>query len=77
MRAGETVIVCGASADRAQFEPFEWPEHALLWVGVGCGFLDWVEPGPVDASADVRDEIARAYVRLVCDEHTDLERAAH
>jgi hypothetical protein len=76
MRTGETVIVCGASADRAQFEPFEWPEHALVWVGVGCGFLDWVGPVPEDASEDVRDEIARAYVRLVCDAPMDLERAA-
>ena len=42
MRAGETVIVCGASADRAQFEPFEWPEHSVVWVGVGCGFLDFL-----------------------------------
>lgn len=77
MRAGETVIVCGASADRAQFEPFEWPEHAVVWVGVGCGFLDRLDPGPVDASSEVRDEIARAYVRVVCDAPIDLERAAH
>jgi hypothetical protein len=74
MRAGETVIVCGASADRAQFEPFEWPEHALVWVGVGCGFLDWVGPVPEDASEDVRDEIARAYVRLVCDARVRASR---
>ena len=76
MRAGDTVIVCGASADIAQFEPFEWPEHALVWVGVGCGFLDWVGPVPEDASEDARDEIARAYVRVVCDAPMDLERAA-
>jgi hypothetical protein len=73
MRAGETVIVCGASADPAQFEPFEWPEHSALYVGVGCGLLNWLHPGPEDASEDVRDEIARSYVRVAC--HTDLERA--
>jgi hypothetical protein len=77
MRAGQTVIVCGADFDRAQFEPFEWPDRALVRVGVGCGLLDSLEPGPEDASAETRDEIARAYVRLACDASTtDLERAA-
>ncbi len=70
------MIVCGASADIAQFEPFEWPEHALVWVGVGCGFLDWVGLVPEDASEDARDEIARAYVRVVCDAPMDIELAA-
>ncbi len=36
MRARQTVIVCGADGDRAQFEPFKWPKHATIWIGVGC-----------------------------------------
>jgi hypothetical protein len=79
MRAGESVIVCGAHADRAQFEPFEWPEYAVVWVGVGCGSLHAVmmlPPAPEDASAAARDEVARAYVRAVRGAPVDRERAA-
>jgi hypothetical protein len=76
MRAGETVVVCGASADRAQFEPFVWPQRTVVWVGVGCGFLSFLDPGPEDASEESRDAIARAYVRAARGAPVDTERAA-
>lgn len=65
MRAGETVVVCGAGADKAQFVPFEWPEHAVVWVSVGCGNLALLAPAPSDADSDARDELARKYVGAV------------
>jgi hypothetical protein len=70
MRAGQTVIVCGADGDRAQFEPFEWPAHATLWIGVGCGHvcsICYLPPSPDDATEHERVEVARAYVRAVRD----------
>ena len=65
MRAGETVVVCGARADKAQFVPFEWPQHAVVWVSVGCGNLTLLAPAPSDADAEARDELARKYVETV------------
>ena len=69
MRAGESVVVCGAGADRAQLEePFAWPEHAVVWVSVGCGHVCspiYLPVGPHDATAEERESVARAYVRLV------------
>lgn len=70
MLAGQTVIVCGADGDRAQFEPFEWPAHATLWIGVGCGHVCsmwYLPPSPEDATEHERVEVARAYVRAVRD----------
>ena len=78
MRAGQTVVVCGADGDRAQFEPFEWPAHASLWIGVGCGKVSAIgllPPTPADATDDERVEVARAYVRAVRDPPSDVERA--
>ena len=65
MRAGETVVVCGARADKAQFVPFEWPQHAVVWVSVGCGNLTLLAPAPSDADSEARDELARKYVEAV------------
>ena len=65
MRAGETVVVCGTGADKAQFVPFEWPEHAVVWVSVGCGNLTLLAPAPSDADSEARDELARKYVEAV------------
>ena len=77
MRAGQTVIVCGADADRAQFEPFEWPAQASLWVG-GCGnvaTIGLLPPAPSDATDHERLEVARAYVRAARDAPSDVESA--
>ena len=66
MRARQTVIVCGADGDRAQFEPFKWPEHATIWIGVGCGYVSCIgdiAPSPADATEHELVEVARAYVR--------------
>ena len=63
MRHGETVVVCGAAADRAQFEEFVWPAWSVVWVSVGCGHVQSVShlpPGPSDATEAARDELARA-----------------
>lgn len=78
MRAGQTVVVCGADGDRAQFEPFEWPAQASLWFGVGCGKVSAIgllPPTPSDATDHERLEVARAYVRAVRDAPSDVERA--
>ena len=78
MRAGETVIVGGADGDRAQFSPFEWPKYAVLWVSVGCGHVCspmYLPPAPPDATAEARDEVARAYVRAVRDAPPGSESA--
>ena len=56
------MVVCGTGADKAQFVPFEWPEHAVVWVSVGCGNLTVLAPAPSDADSDARDELARKYV---------------
>ena len=78
MRAGQTVIVCGADGDRAQFEPFVWPAYASLWIGVGCGNVSSIghlSPAPSDATDHERVEVARAYVRAVRDPPADVEGA--
>lgn len=78
MRAGQTVVVCGADGDRAQFEPFVWPAYASLWIGVGCGNVSSIghlSPAPSDATEHERVEVARAYVRAVRDPPSDVERA--
>ena len=78
MRAGQTVIVCGADGDRAQFEPFAWPAYASLWIGVGCGnvgSIGHLSPTPSDATDHERVEVARAYVRAVRDPPPDVEGA--
>ena len=77
MRAGQTVIVCGADGDRAQFEPFEWPAQASLWIG-GCGnvaAIGLLPPAPSDATDHERLEVARAYVRALRDPPSDVESA--
>ena len=56
------MVVGGASADKAQFVPFEWPKHAVVWVSVGCGNLTFLAPAPSDADSDALDNLARAYV---------------
>ena len=65
MRAGETVLVCGASADKAQFVPFEWPTHAVVWISVRGYNTMFLDPGPRDADSDARHQLARAYVEAV------------
>lgn len=78
MRVGQTVIVCGADGDRAQFEPFAWPAYASLWIGVGCGnvgSIGQLSPTPSDATDHERVEVARAYVRAVRDPPPDVEGA--
>jgi hypothetical protein len=67
MRAGETVVVCGAGADKAQFVPFKWPKHAVVWVSVGCGIINVLAPLPRDADAEARRQLARAYVEATSD----------
>jgi hypothetical protein len=67
MRAGETVVVCGAGADKAQFVPFKWPKHAVVWVSVGCGIINVLAPLPRDADAEARRQLARAYVEAASD----------
>lgn len=78
MRTGQTVIVCGADGDRAQFESFEWPSHSMLWIGVGCGYVRGVgclSPCPSDATDEGRIEVARAYIRAVRSPPSDVESA--
>ena len=78
MRAGQTVVVCGADGDRAQFLPFTWPSHASVWIGVGCGnvcSIGYLSPSPSDASEHERVEVARSYVRAVRDTPRDVESA--
>jgi hypothetical protein len=78
MRPGETVLVCGAAADMAQFDAFVWPAWSVVWVSVGCGHVESVSclpPGPSDATEAAREELARAYIRAVNDPPSDVERA--
>ena len=78
MHTGQTVIVCGADGDHAQFEPFEWPEYGTLWFGVGCGYVRSVgclPPYPDDATEEGCIEVARAYVRAVRCPPSDVESA--
>jgi len=78
MHTGQTVIVCGADGDHAQFEPFEWPEYGTLWFGVGCGYVrsfGCLPPYPADATEDGCIEVARAYVRAVHCPPSDVESA--
>jgi hypothetical protein len=65
MRAGETVVVCGARADRGQFVP---------WVSVGCGNVTFLAD-PDDADPEAREKLARAYVDAVS-ESIETEREA-
>ena len=76
MRAGETVVVCGARADKSQFVTFEWPKHAVVWVSVGCGNLTFLAPAPDDADSEARANLARAYVDAVWTFETGREAAA-
>ena len=70
------MVVCGTGADKAQFVPFEWPEHAVVWVSVGCGNLTVLAPAPSDADSDARDELARKYVEATgADRREEVEAA--
>ena len=76
MRAGQTVVVCGARADRAQFVRFVWPTHAVVQVSVLCGHLMFLAPEPHDADYEARRKLARAYVEEVDAVATERREAA-
>jgi hypothetical protein len=66
MRPWQTVVVCGAAPDAAQFEPFVWPARCVLRTPLGlvtrerCG-----EAYVAGASEAARRALAEAYVAAV------------